>query len=131
MFPQKRSHRAGGSPKGNEHHRKAKHECQRRSEKPGPWLLPLAQLLHADAGKHRDVARNQWKNARREKRNQSCEKGRCQRDVGHAKSVLTSLHAKGGGKCTSVFDVAQIACIFLAIFWGSTSYKRGPLKPSR
>src|SRR5882724_5977835 len=68
---------AGGCAKGNEHHRKASDKGERRREKAGGWHVALAELLHADAGEHGNVAGHQRQNARREEGNQPREEGPC------------------------------------------------------
>jgi len=68
---------AGRRSEGNEHHRKAGDKGERRGEKAGGWYVPFAELLHADAGEHGDVARHQRQNARREEGNQPREEGPC------------------------------------------------------
>jgi hypothetical protein len=78
---QEAAHRACRSSKTDEHHGKADNEGQRGFEQAPFRLLTLAKLLDADPGKHRDVAGDQRKNARRKKRNDACHKSAGKRDV--------------------------------------------------
>src|SRR6267143_291315 len=68
---------AGRGSEGNEHHRKAGDKSEGGREKAGGWHVALAELLHADAGEHGDVAGHQRQNARREEGNQPREDGPC------------------------------------------------------
>src|SRR5579863_9552763 len=65
----------GGRAEGNEDGRESEDESERRSEQSRARRLTLAQLLHADAGKHRDVSGHERQNARRQEGNESREKG--------------------------------------------------------
>jgi len=64
---------ASGSAERNKDERKTRDEGKRGSKKAAARWLALAQLLHADAGEHGNVAGDQRKNARREERNESGE----------------------------------------------------------
>src|SRR4029077_8176963 len=61
----------------NEHDGETDDKGERGSEQTSPRLLTLAQLLHADAGEHRDVSGNEREYAGRQKRNQPGDKRGC------------------------------------------------------
>ncbi len=67
VLPKKSADGARRSAKRNEHDGKTNYKGERGSEKPAARLLALAQLLHTDAGEHRDIARYERKYAGREK----------------------------------------------------------------
>src|ERR1700687_3150707 len=75
ILAKKRSDGAGRGAKGNEDDGEAGNESERGSEESGAGLLALAKLLHADAGKHGGIARNERKNAGREERDQAGQEG--------------------------------------------------------
>src|ERR1700676_2220722 len=62
VLAKKRAHGTGRGPERDKHDGEADHERQRRSEKARAGRLPLTQLLHTDAGKHRNVARHEREN---------------------------------------------------------------------
>ena len=68
---------AGGCPKRDEHDGKAGDEGERGAQQAGTRDFALAELLHADAREHGDVARNKRQNAGGKKRNQPGEKSSC------------------------------------------------------
>src|SRR5580698_280828 len=74
MLPEESADGAGRRTERDEHSRESENESERGGEQTRAWRLTLAQLLHADAGKHRDVSGHQRQHARRQKRNQSREK---------------------------------------------------------
>src|SRR6266576_394059 len=53
---QERADSARGSAECYEYHGKSRNKGHRRGKESRTWNLALAQLLHADAGEHRDVA---------------------------------------------------------------------------
>ncbi len=79
---------ASGGAEGDEDDGEAGNESERRKEETGAREFAFAELLHADAGKHGDIARNERQNAGRKKRNEPREKSCCQRDIRHQNSVL-------------------------------------------
>src|SRR5882724_3422878 len=68
---------AGGCSKRDEHNGKARDESERGAQQAGARDFAFAELLHADAGEHGDIAGYQRQNARREKGNQPGEKSSC------------------------------------------------------
>src|SRR5438128_6214510 len=107
VLPQKRTDSAGRSPKGNKNGGKSKHERKCRSKKSAARLLSLAELLHADAGKHGDVSGHERQYARRKKRNQACKKRGRKRNVSmHGRSDLESY----GMKQPRIWSQAACAC---------------------
>jgi len=68
---------AGRGAERNKNDGKAGNECERRSKQAGARNLALAELLHADAGEHGDVAGNERQNTGRKKRNEPGEKSSC------------------------------------------------------
>jgi len=75
ILAQEGADNAGGSSKRDEDERETGYEGERGGKKTGAGRLPLAQLFHADAGKHGDVTGYERKDARRKKRNQPGEEG--------------------------------------------------------
>ena len=63
--------------KRDEHHGEAGDEGERGAQQTGTRNFALAELLHADAGEHGDVAGNERQNTGRKKRNQPGEKSSC------------------------------------------------------
>src|SRR5215472_3236231 len=59
----------GRGAKRNEHHGETRDKRRRGGKQSGARNLTLTQLLHADAGKHRDIAGHQRKHTRGKKRN--------------------------------------------------------------
>ena len=68
---------AGGGAKTDEDDGEAGDESESGREKAGSGDIALAELLHADAGKHGNVAGNERQHAGREKRDQPGEKSSC------------------------------------------------------
>jgi len=77
VLAEERADGAGGRAERNENDGKAGDERESRREKAGGGDITFAELLHADAGKHGDVAGDERENAGGEKGNQASEKGPC------------------------------------------------------
>src|SRR5258708_5756061 len=77
VLSQKRADGAGGGSERNKDDGKAGDKGEGRREQAGGWDITLAELFHADAGEHGDVAGNERQNAGREKRNEPGQKGPC------------------------------------------------------
>src|SRR5215472_7877828 len=91
---------AGRGAKRNEYHGETRDKRRRRGKQSGARNLTLTQLLHADAGKHRDIAGHQRKHTRGKKRNQPGQKRSRERDIGWSHvPVLPSVshHTCNGG----------------------------------
>jgi hypothetical protein len=78
---------AGRGAKRYEHDGKTGNEGERGREKAGTWHVALAELLHADAGEHGDVAGHERQDTRRKEGNQPGEKGSSERNVGHVRII--------------------------------------------
>src|SRR5438067_2103370 len=101
VFTQERTDGAGRRAEGNEHGGKSEDERKGRRKKSAARLLALPELLHADAGQHRDIAGHKRQHARRKKRNQSRKKGGCERNVSmHGRNDLESYGMKRSGICS-------------------------------
>ena len=87
---QERAHGAGRSAKRDEHDRESEHERERRAQKAPRGALSLLQLLDADARKHRDVARDERQDTRREKRDQPSDERRKYGNIHQNPSALAS-----------------------------------------
>src|SRR5580704_256301 len=74
MLAQESADGAGRRAERDEDRGESENESERRRKQSRPRRLTLAQLLHADSGKHRNVSGHQRQHARRQKRNQSREK---------------------------------------------------------
>jgi hypothetical protein len=81
---------AGRCAERNEDNGKTGDKSESRSKEARARQLPSAELFHADAREHGNVAGNQRQNARREKRNQPGEKSPCKRNIGHMR-IIPSL----------------------------------------
>jgi hypothetical protein len=68
---------AGGCSKRDKDEGKPGDKGERGAQQAGTRDFAFAELLHADAGEHGDIAGNERQNARRKKRNQSGEKSSC------------------------------------------------------
>src|SRR4029077_10039930 len=71
MLQQKLSDGARRSAETDEYHGESRDKRQRGSKQAITRGLPRAQLLDADARKHRDIARHERKHARRQERDDS------------------------------------------------------------
>ena len=107
VFAQERTDGAGRCAKRNENRGKSNDKRKRRRKKSAARLLPLPQLLHADAGQHRDIAGHERQHARRKKRNQSSKKRGRERNVSmHGRNDLASYGVKRSG----IWPQASCAC---------------------
>jgi hypothetical protein len=84
IFLEESADGAGRGTKGYEDDGEAEYKSERGRKEAGAGDFPLAELLHADAGKHGDVAGNEGKYAGRQERDQPGEKSSSKRDVGHS-----------------------------------------------
>jgi len=80
VLAKKGAHGAGGSAERDEDHGEAGDERERGGKEPGARGFAFAELLHADAGKHGDVARDERQNAGRQEGNNSGAENQGKRD---------------------------------------------------
>ena len=81
MLAQEGADGAGGSSEGDKDYGEADDEGECGGEEASARLLAGAELFHADAGQHRDVARDERKDAGRKKRNEPGKECGGERDV--------------------------------------------------
>ena len=81
ILAKKRADRAGGSSKGNKDDRESANESEGGSEETGARHFAFAELLHADAGEHGNVAGHERQNAGGKERDESGKEGAGKRDI--------------------------------------------------